>query len=172
MTQEEWLLKYIESAFEEVTLNDGVDIYAAQSLNDYGNPDEDRRSRSAERNDWRKIPLEDLSPRFCAIVFLDVQGLRFYAPAIMTALLQRADTSGFLLDWFVSKLHVTQDGLLHFAEARLQKHVHFREVFNDRQRAAIIRFLKYLTYNTPGPVELAGMRGGPAHRLAEIQSRT
>jgi hypothetical protein len=168
MTQEEWLLKYIESAFADVALGGGIDIYAAQSMDDYGNPDEDRRSQSAERNDWRKVPHEDLAPRFWAITFLDERGLRFYAPAIMTAVLQGADTTGCLLDWFLSKLHVTQGGLLHFAEV----HVHFREVFNDRQRAAIIRFLKYLTYNGPGPMNATETRGGPAHRLAEIQSRT
>jgi hypothetical protein len=171
MTQEEWLLQYIESAFADVTLDGGVDIYAAQSMDDYGNPDEDRRSQSAERFDWRRVPHEDLAPRFWAITFLDGKGFRFYTPAIMSVVLGGADSTGCLLEWFLSKLHVTQDGLLYFAADRLLKHVHFRDVFNDRQRAAIVRFLKYLVHDTPG-IHASASPGNAAARLGEIESRT
>ncbi|WP_147867748.1 DUF6714 family protein [Stieleria maiorica] len=73
MTQEQWLENYIESCFAGVSLGAGRDIYAAQSMDDYGNPDEDRLSSSAERHDWRRVPRDDLFPRFWAVTLLDAE---------------------------------------------------------------------------------------------------
>jgi hypothetical protein len=160
MTQEEWLARYIDSAFEGVTLGDGIDIYAAQSLDSYGDPDEDRLSLTAERTDWRRVPHEDLFPRFWALTFLDSAGFRFYTPATMTALLQPHDSGECLSSWFLCNLHVTKDGLI--------KGVHFSTLFSQRQRAALIRFLKYLNYNCGRP----GSDGEAFRRLHEIQTRT
>jgi hypothetical protein len=56
MSQKQWLVQYIESTFAGVTLDGGIDIYAAQSMDDYGNPEEDRLSLVAERHDWRRVP--------------------------------------------------------------------------------------------------------------------
>jgi hypothetical protein len=39
MTQIEWLVDYIAEAFPGVTLDGGIDIHAAQSMDDYGNPE-------------------------------------------------------------------------------------------------------------------------------------
>ena len=161
MTQEKWLTDYIASAFAGVSLEDGIDIYAAQSMDDYGNPDEDRRSKTAERHDWRRVPHDDLFPRFWAVTFLDAKGFRFYAPAIMTALLKPHNPPGECLSsWFFFDLKVSEEGLI--------KGVPFNELFNNRQRAAFIRFLKYLVYNGPRGSE----DGDAAWRLWDIQTRT
>jgi hypothetical protein len=160
MNQQEWLTNYIESAFADVTLGDGIDIYAAQSLDDYGNSEEDRLSISAERSDWRRVPHEDLFPRFWAVTFLDAPGFRFYAPAIMTALLQPHDPGECLCSWFLANLQITKDGTI--------KGVQFKDLFSPRQRAAIVRFLKYLVNNT-GP---CGDTSEAARRLKQIQART
>ena len=93
MTQTDWLVDYIAKVFDGVTLEDGIDIHAAQSLDDYGNEVEDRLSLTAERNDWRRIKIDTLEPRFWAVTFLDAKGLRFYAPAIMTELLKHGDAT-------------------------------------------------------------------------------
>ena len=60
MNQEQWLTKYIADAFAGVQLDDGVDIHAAESMDDYGNPAEDRLSLTAEREDWQRVDGETL----------------------------------------------------------------------------------------------------------------
>src|SRR5690606_6400346 len=135
------------------------------------NADEDRRSESAERKDWQRVPHGDLAPRFWAITFLDGKGFRFYTPAIMSAVLDGADSTGCLLEWFLMRLHVSQEGLMPFAKGRSRSHVHFRELFNGSQRAAIIRFLKYLVDESRGGGAI-GSSGDAAARLADIESRT
>lgn len=160
MNQQEWLANYIESAFVGVTLGDGIDIYAAESLDQYGNAEEDRLSLSAERNDWRRVPHEDLFPRSWAVTFLDPLGFRFYAPAIMTALLRTHDPGECLCSSFLANLQITKEGLI--------KGVQFNDLFSLRQRAAIVRFLKYLVHNT-GP---CGDTSEAARRLKQIQART
>jgi len=160
MTQEEWLTQYIASAFNVVQLDGGVDIYAAESMDDYGNATEDQLSLTAERIDWRRVSPDILFPRHCGVTFLDAKGFRFYTPAIMTAIITCGDEHGLLLDTFMFNLKVTIHGKI--------KDFDFAELFTKYQRAAIIRFLKYLVHH-----------GGAWHdecdakrRLDEIQNRT
>jgi hypothetical protein len=159
MTQVEWLVHYIAKAFADVSLDGGIDIHAAQSMDDYGNPEEDRLSRTAERKDWRRVPIAILQPRFWAITFLDAKGFRFYAPAIMTELLKHGDATNNLSAWFLHGLELTPSGIM--------KDAPFDELFNSAQRAAIIRYLKHVVHNVPS------LDNGDAEkRLRDIQTRT
>ncbi len=159
MSQVQWLVDYIATAFQGVTLGGGIDIHAAQSMDDYGNPEEDWLSRSAERTDWRRVKLATLQPRFWAIAFLDAAGLRFYMPAIMTELVIHGDDTNNLSAALLSGLAVTPAGLI--------KETPFDELFNSAQRAAIIRYLKYVLHNAT-----ALDTGQAARRLRDIQTRT
>ncbi len=159
MTQVEWLIDDIAKVFARVTLDGGIDIHAAQSMDDYGNPEEDRLSRTAERNDWQRVQIQTLQPRFWAVTFLDAKGFRFYAPAIMSELLKHGDATNNLSTWFLNGLAVTPAGVI--------KDVPFDELFNSAQRAAIIRYLKHVVYNAPS------LDNGDAEkRLRDIQTRT
>ena len=160
MTQEQWLAQYIESCFRDVTLGDGIDIYAAQSMDDYGSPDEDRLSLSAERDDWRRVPRDHLFPRFWAVTFLDALGFRFYSPAIMTALLEPHDPGECLSDGFLSNLKITKDGII--------KKAPFNTLFTARHKAALMRFLKYVIYNRSRLFDTESA----VRRLNEIHTRT
>ena len=160
MTQEEWLTQYIASAFVGVQLEDGIDIHAAESRDYVGNLDEDRLSLTAERIDWRRVRSDILYRRHCAMTYLDATGFRFYTPAIMTSVMQHEAEDGMLLGHFLFNLKVTIHGKI--------KNVPFVDLFTKHQRAAIIRFLKYLIHH-----------GGPGRndcdakdRLDEIQNRT
>jgi hypothetical protein len=160
VNQEAWLSNYISSAFAGVTLGEGIDLYAAVSLDDYGNPDEDRLSLAAERNDWRLVPEDDLFPRFGAVTFLDAQGFRFYAPAIMIAVIANPDRRGEFSS-FLLNLAISDTGSI--------KGINFNSLFTPLQRAAVIRFLKYMAYNRgygTGNADIA------AQRLEEIRTRT
>jgi hypothetical protein len=159
MTQIEWLVDYIAEAFAGVTLDGGIDIHAAQSMDDYGNPEEDLLSRTAERNDWRHVKIQELQSRFWAVTFLDAKGFRFYAPAIMTELLNHGDATNNLSAWFLNGLAVTPAGVI--------KDVRFDDLFNSAQRAAIIRYLKHVVHNA------SSLDNGDAEkRLLDIQTRT
>lgn len=160
MTQEQWLTQYIADAFADVHLDDAIDIHAAVSMDDYGDSEEDRLSRNAERHDWRRVPAEILFPRHGAVTFLDAVGFRFYAPAIMTAIINHGDDNGLLLDAFLWNLKVTIHGKI--------KDVSFGDLFTKHQRAAIIRFLKYLIHHDGGWRD----DGDARRRLDEIQTRT
>ncbi|PQO25364.1 hypothetical protein C5Y96_23775 [Blastopirellula marina] len=159
MTQTQWLVDYIAKAFAGVSLDGGIDIHAAQSMDDYGNPEEDQLSKTAERIDWRRVKMATLQPRFWGITFLDAQGFRFYAPAIMTELLIQGDETYNLSAWFLSGLAVSPTGEM--------KEVPFDELFNSAQRAAIIRYLKHVVHNDPSLGKEAAEQ-----RLHEIQTRT
>jgi hypothetical protein len=160
MKQEEWLTQYIADAFAGVTLGDGIDIHRAESMDDYGNPDEDRLSLAAERNDWRKVSADVLFSRHCAVTFLDSTGFRFYAPAIMTTIINRGDGNGMLLDAFLWNLKISIHGKI--------KDVAFNDLFTRFQRAAIIRFLKFLIHHKRD----RHYTGDADRVLDEIQSRT
>ncbi|MEM8672075.1 MAG: DUF6714 family protein [Planctomycetota bacterium] len=160
MTQEQWLAQYIASCFAGVTLGNGIDLYAAQSMDDHGNPDEDHLSLSAERHDWRRVPSDDLFPRFWAVTFLDALGFRFYTPAIMTALLQPDDPGECLSSWFLANLSITQQGTI--------KEVPFNTLFTARHKAALMRFLKYAIYNRSRRFDT----DVAIHRMNEIQARS
>lgn len=159
MTQTEWLVDYIAQAFAGVTLDGGIDIHAAQSMDDYGNPEEDQLSKTAERIDWRRVKISTLQPRFWGITFLDAKGFRFYTPAIMTELLLHGDATGSLSAWFYYGLTLSSEGKV--------KDVPFDELFNSAQRAAIIRYLKHVVHNAPSLGQDAA-----EDRLLEIQTLT
>ena len=139
MTREQELAARIARVFSRVTLGAGIDIHAAQSLDDHGNPEEDRLSGMAEREDWRRVRAEILYPRYTAVTFLDAAGFRFYTPAILTALLSEPQPGEMLSEAWLSNSKVShRDGMI--------KGVPLTDLFNKSQRAAVVRFLKYATY--------------------------
>ncbi|QDV87349.1 DUF6714 family protein [Planctomycetes bacterium TBK1r] len=138
-----WLIDYIAHAFREVQLGDGMTIYTGESHDRYGDVGEDRKSLSAERADWRRVPTSDLLERHCALSFLDAEGLRFYTPAIMTIIIGDADPKGLLTEAFLFHLHDVR------ASCKVRE-VLFCVLYNQAQRSAIIRFVKYSVHNTPG----------------------
>jgi hypothetical protein len=142
MKQEEWLIAYIDAAFDGVTLEDGKDIYEAQSDDDYGNPDELALSDVAERENWRLVPHEDLHRRFWGVTFLDTKGLRFYMPAIMLAILEPNGLHSALMPWFLTRLRT--------GDAFPECDPPLSKLLTNTQKAAVVRFLKLLAFNIHG----------------------
>ena len=140
---ERYLIEYIGHAFRGVSLDCGRSIYAAQSLECYGDANEDRLDRSAERFDWRRVPAADLVARDQAIHFLDDAGFRFYTPAIMTIIVGNTEGCENLADTF----EFTLSGIRSSCRVR---DLSYCEVFNAAQRAAITRYVKFLIHNVPG----------------------
>lgn len=138
-----WLIDYIAHAFHDVQLDGGMTIYTGESHDRYGDPDEDRRSQTAERVDWRRVAIPDLLERHCSLSYLDAEGFRFYTPAIMTIIVRDLDPNGMLTDSFLFHLHNIR------SSCRVRD-TPFCMLYNRSQRAAIIRFVKYLVHNVPG----------------------
>ncbi len=116
-------------------------IYAGESLDRYGDSNEENLSRNAERIDWRRVPVRDLHVRSSAIGYLDAAGIRFYTPAIMSTILREEDDLGNMTDsWFWA--------LNDFRKNCNIRGIPYKYIYNRSQRAAIIRFLKYHIHNT------------------------
>ena len=109
----------------------------------YGDPEEDAKATTAERIDWRRVPVSDLCDRSSALCYLDHKGLRFYTPAIMTIIVRDDNERGLLTDSFLFHLHDVRKSCLVGDKP-------YRQVYSSVQRAAIIRFVKYLLHNVPG----------------------
>ena len=77
----------------------------------------------------------------------------------MTTLIDKDDEHGLLSDAFLWNLKITRQGKI--------KEVNFDQLFNKFQRAAIIRFLKYLIHHNR-----KWQDSDAQQRLDEIQNRT
>jgi hypothetical protein len=138
-----WLLDYIEFAFQGTRLAEGLTIYEGESMAWYGDPAEDAKTASAERTDWRRVPVPDLCDRSASLNFLDDNGFRFYTPAIMSIIIRDDDERGLLTETFLYRLNDIRQS------CRVRSKP-FHEVYKSSQRAAIVRFVKYLIHNVPG----------------------
>lgn len=138
-----WLLGYIDYAFAGVRLDGGMTIYAGEAADRYGDAEEERLDALAERCDWRRVPPADLHDRHCALTYLDAIGLRFYTPAVMSTVLRGEDTRGLLTDAFCGELNDIR------TTSRVRD-VPYCRLYNRSQRAAILRFVKCLIFNTSG----------------------
>lgn len=83
------LVGRIAEVFAGVALGEGIGLREAQGLDDYA----DATTRAAyrerdEKDDWRRIPAEDLERCASSLSFFDPEGMRFHLPAFMTAELQ------------------------------------------------------------------------------------
>jgi hypothetical protein len=76
----------IRTAFHDVCLGNGVGLRQARGLDDYANAAtlEEYRSKD-EKDDWSKIPLEDLNHYRDTLSFFDAEGMRFHLPAFLIA---------------------------------------------------------------------------------------
>ncbi|MCC9641606.1 hypothetical protein LOC71_04920 [Rhodopirellula sp. JC740] len=141
-TLRKWLADYIEHAFRGVALDRGTSIYCAESIDDYGNPAEDELDKIAERIDWRRVPKAHLLTRNWALHHLDANGFRIYTPAIMTMMIDVENRSSDLMNTFLFRISRMQGDCMTGDDR-------FRDIFNASQRAAIVRFLKFASYNEP-----------------------
>ena len=76
----------VRSAFEGVTLGNGVGLRQGQGLDDYA----DARTLAAhraqdEKNDWSAIPVAELDQCCSSLSFFDAEGMRFHLPAYLVA---------------------------------------------------------------------------------------
>lgn len=80
------LILAVEQAFAGVTLGSGVGLFEGRGLDDYADAETLAAYRAEdEKDDWRKIPVEDLNHFQSSLSFFDAEGMRFHLPAYLIA---------------------------------------------------------------------------------------
>lgn len=73
-------------AFRGVQLDEGVGLMQAQGLDDYADDQTLNRYRAGdEKDDWSRIPVNDLHQCYSSLSFFDAEGMRFHLPAYLIA---------------------------------------------------------------------------------------
>jgi hypothetical protein len=143
MTLREWLIRFIECAFEGVELHDGTTLYEAAFHASYVSDNHELSlAETAERTDWRRVPVDHLFARTDAIFFMNSAAKKFYSPAILRALLQEGIRDGLMYDAFLFDL----SGLIRGSR---ENDIPFAKLYNAAQRAAFVRFCKFAAFNAP-----------------------
>lgn len=89
------VLELVRSAFQGVTLGDGVGLRQGQGLDDYADDETLAKLRADdEKHDWTTIPVEDLKRCRSSISFFDAEGMRFHLPAFLVAELEGTFSPG------------------------------------------------------------------------------
>lgn len=79
----------IREAFAGVKLGNGIGLQQAQGLDDYEDEQTCARYRASdEKEDWSRIPAEELNRCNSSLCFFDAEGMRFHLPAYLIADLQ------------------------------------------------------------------------------------
>ncbi|MES9862383.1 MAG: DUF6714 family protein [Candidatus Thiodiazotropha sp. LLP2] len=78
------VIEIIESAFENVTLDNGISIREAKAIDSHSGIEIIRKEREKdERDNWSKIPYENIIKYPSVFAFMDEKGLLFHLPAYM-----------------------------------------------------------------------------------------
>lgn len=80
------VLGLVRSAFQGVTLGEGVGLLQGQGLDDYADDHtlESYRAQD-EKHDWSAIPVANLDQCYSSLSFFDADGMRFHLPAYLVA---------------------------------------------------------------------------------------
>jgi hypothetical protein len=80
------LCRLIREAFAGVKLGGGVGLQQAQGLDDHEDEQTCARYRANdEKEDWSRIPVEELNRCNSSLSFFDAEGMRFHLPAYLIA---------------------------------------------------------------------------------------
>lgn len=121
----------IREAFRTVRLEDGIGLFEAQVIDDYGSDAERAKARSAdEKHDWTLLSRNDLRICHSSLSFFDAKGMRFHLPAFMLA-----DIDGEF--GFNLSFHLALD---------LEPHDRFA-LLDDRQRDAVRTLLVLMRHD-------------------------
>lgn len=73
------LIERIQKAFAGVRLGNGVGLWQAQGLDDYASEEKCAEYRANdEKDDWRRISVNDLCQCNSSLCFFDAEGMRFH----------------------------------------------------------------------------------------------
>jgi hypothetical protein len=80
----EKLISEIQTAFQNVQLEDGIGIWEGQGIDDYADEKTILELRKKdERNNWDSIPYQHLNACASSLSFFDAKGMRFCLPKFL-----------------------------------------------------------------------------------------
>jgi len=95
MPERNMLRAKIVEAFDGVSLAGGIGLRQADGVDDRKPDDVCRLLREGdEKDDWRRIPQDELNRYSGSLTFLDPAGMRFYLPAFLIADIDGQDING------------------------------------------------------------------------------
>jgi hypothetical protein len=127
MTDEEKrVADLIRAAFYDVRLGNGVGLRQGRGLDDYADAATLAEYRSKdEKDDWSRIPLEELNHYGDTLSFFDAEGMRFHLPAYLIASIEGKLSADILFHLIYSD----QEAMSRFA------------LLSDSQRHAVREYL-------------------------------
>lgn len=128
----EQIITLIKSAFEGVTLEDGVGLSEADAIDSYASSETRKAFReNDEKYEWAKISAASLNTHYSSLNFFDAKGMRFHLPAFLLAEINGEFNFGMTFT------------LAHLSDYRIQQFA----LLNRDQRTAVRLFLNYLSDN-------------------------
>jgi hypothetical protein len=141
------LLADIALAFRDVTRGDGPSLHEA-ALEGTVAPESRLQARALDTDkSWQEVPEGSLQT-FGSIGWLDPQGFRYYAPALMSFALRNYETSDSLvIDLIIYAFDATFRGVgSEYYRQRFSQ-------FDESQSAVVCRFLKFAVEQAQGRMD-------------------
>jgi hypothetical protein len=137
MQEADEVTQAIKQAFHGVELGTGIGLYEAHGLDGYADDEECRILRKKdELFNWEDIPIARLSECYSSLSFFDPAGMRFHLPAYMIAEIRSP---------YGSNAHTTfslTNPVERGAESQRNHSIQYFSLLNEKQRAAVVLFLK------------------------------
>lgn len=131
----EELIKEIEAAFKDVTLEDGIGINEADNI-EMENRDADiNKGRNQDRswwNGWRDIEDKYIASYSSVMDFMDAKGIRWVLPAYMIYIVNHYKEGSFSID---STIYVLEEGAMGSDQ---------RDLYTVEQKKVIAKFLQFM----------------------------
>ncbi|WP_309497832.1 DUF6714 family protein [Sulfurovum sp.] len=133
--QKEELIQEIETAFKDVTLEDGIGINEADSI-EMGERDATiNKGRNQDRswwNAWTDIEDKYISSYSSAMDFMDSQGIKWVLPAYMIYIIKHYKEGSFSID---STIYILEEGAMGSDN---------RDLYTMEQKKVIAKFLQFM----------------------------
>ncbi len=145
------LLIYIEKAFSNVHLENGISIKQARVIDDRGSKLEQRKARDGdELFNWRNVKDEELETYQSSLSFYDAKGIRFYLPCYMKYIIENLRSSlNSTMSLFIYSL--TPSDNVHWFKNRFS-------LVSSVQVTAIVGLLRWLELVLSDPDEVHDVR--------------
>jgi hypothetical protein len=138
MTTKEELVLQIKSAFENVTLENGIGVWEAQGIDDYADVKTILELKSKdERANWQNISYQDLITCASSLSFFDEKGMRFCLPQFLLFDLEAKEI-------FLNQNNDSPDVLFTLGYNLQEEYQKNRfSLFDKKQIQATISFIEY-----------------------------
>lgn len=88
------VLDRIHHAFDGVERGQGTTLHEAMVLDDYGSEEEQRKARELDQETrWQDVPDSTIDRNSSVLVYLNMEGYRYYLPALMSWAIRNDDYS-------------------------------------------------------------------------------